>query len=85
MFQAFSLQVLCCSSELKCTMKFGVYLPPAAEGSKVPVLYWLSGELCSVFVSKHAWMCCVQTTKNCIILLYQMKAFVINIAPAVAQ
>lgn len=32
------------STELKCEMKFGVYLPPAAvRGEKCPVLYWLSG------------------------------------------
>ena len=37
-----------CSTELKCAMKFGVFLPPAAEGGKVPVLYWLSGELYSL-------------------------------------
>ena len=46
---------LCFSSELKCTMKFGVYLPPAAEGSKVPVLYWLSGEWHSVSIC--VWTC----------------------------
>lgn len=42
------------SSELKCTMKFGVYLPPAAESGKVPVIYWLSGLTCSEqnFVTK---------------------------------
>ncbi|KAH0621918.1 hypothetical protein JD844_023664 [Phrynosoma platyrhinos] len=32
------------SSELKCKMKFGIYLPPKAETEKCPVLYWLSGE-----------------------------------------
>ncbi|MGV3625697.1 MAG: S-formylglutathione hydrolase [Archangium sp.] len=32
------------SSTLKCEMKFGVFLPPAAlRGEKCPVLYWLSG------------------------------------------
>ncbi|PZR12362.1 MAG: S-formylglutathione hydrolase [Archangium gephyra] len=32
------------SSTLKCEMKFGVYLPPAAlRGEQCPVLYWLSG------------------------------------------
>lgn len=42
------------SSELKCAMKFGVYLPPAAESGKVPVLYWLSGLTCTEqnFVTK---------------------------------
>lgn len=33
------------SSELKCKMKFGIYLPPKAESGKCPVLYWLSGIL----------------------------------------
>ena len=32
------------SSELKCEMKFAVYVPPQAEKDKVPVLYWLSGD-----------------------------------------
>lgn len=42
------------SSELKCKMKFGVYLPPQAEEAKVPVLYWLSGLTCTEdnFVTK---------------------------------
>lgn len=36
------------SAELKCSMKFGIYLPPAAEGiNRVPVLYWLSGLTCT--------------------------------------
>ncbi|RXN29053.1 S-formylglutathione hydrolase [Labeo rohita] len=35
------------SSELKCKMKFGIYLPPKAESSKCPVLYWLSGLTCT--------------------------------------
>nr|XP_020764657.1 S-formylglutathione hydrolase [Odocoileus virginianus texanus] len=30
------------SVELKCKMKFAVYLPPKAETGKCPVLYWLS-------------------------------------------
>ncbi len=38
------------SSELKCKMKFAIYLPPKAESSKCPVLYWLSGA-CIHFVS----------------------------------
>ncbi|XP_021100187.1 S-formylglutathione hydrolase-like [Heterocephalus glaber] len=29
--------------ELKCKMKFAVYLPPKAETGKCPALYWLSG------------------------------------------
>ena len=33
---------------LNCTMRFAIYLPPqAANGTKVPVLYWLSGLTCS--------------------------------------
>ncbi|XP_025079222.1 LOW QUALITY PROTEIN: S-formylglutathione hydrolase-like [Pomacea canaliculata] len=35
------------STELKCVMRFAVYLPPAAETGKVPVLYWLSGLTCT--------------------------------------
>uniref|UniRef100_A0A8C2HB73 S-formylglutathione hydrolase n=1 Tax=Cyprinus carpio TaxID=7962 RepID=A0A8C2HB73_CYPCA len=35
------------SSELKCKMKFAIYLPPKAESSKCPVLYWLSGLTCT--------------------------------------
>lgn len=36
------------SVSLSCTMRFAIYLPPqASSGSKVPVLYWLSGLTCS--------------------------------------
>uniref|UniRef100_A0A8C7VBU4 S-formylglutathione hydrolase n=1 Tax=Oryzias sinensis TaxID=183150 RepID=A0A8C7VBU4_9TELE len=35
------------SVELKCKMKFAVYLPPKAETDKCPVLYWLSGLTCT--------------------------------------
>uniref|UniRef100_A0A8D3AD46 S-formylglutathione hydrolase n=1 Tax=Scophthalmus maximus TaxID=52904 RepID=A0A8D3AD46_SCOMX len=35
------------STELKCKMKFAVYLPPQAETDKCPVLYWLSGLTCT--------------------------------------
>ena len=32
------------SETLNCAMRFAIYLPPqAANGHKVPVLYWLSG------------------------------------------
>lgn len=31
------------SSEVKCDMKFGIFIPPQAENAKVPVVYWLSG------------------------------------------
>jgi S-formylglutathione hydrolase len=30
-----------------CTMRFGIYLPPQAEHSPVPALYWLSGLTCT--------------------------------------
>ena len=32
------------SVELKCKMRFAVYLPPQAESGKCPALYWLSGK-----------------------------------------
>ncbi|MEQ2258809.1 hypothetical protein XENORESO_002603, partial [Xenotaenia resolanae] len=35
------------SSELKCKMKFAIYLPPKAETDKCPVFYWLSGLTCT--------------------------------------
>lgn len=35
------------SRETRCTMRFGVYLPPAAAHEAVPVLYWLSGISCT--------------------------------------
>eukprot|EP00106_Octopus_bimaculoides_P012463 XP_014779905.1 PREDICTED: S-formylglutathione hydrolase-like [Octopus bimaculoides] len=35
------------SSELKCEMKFGIYLPGKSEFGKLPVLYWLSGLTCT--------------------------------------
>uniref|UniRef100_A0A8C5ES20 S-formylglutathione hydrolase n=1 Tax=Gouania willdenowi TaxID=441366 RepID=A0A8C5ES20_GOUWI len=35
------------STELKCKMKFAVYLPPKAETEKCPVMYWLSGLTCT--------------------------------------
>lgn len=35
------------STETGCTMRFGVYLPPAAEQGPVPVLFWLSGLTCT--------------------------------------
>ena len=42
------------STELKCSMKFGVFIPPQAESQKVPVIYWLSGLTCTEqnFVTK---------------------------------
>mgnify|MGYP003575044426 CR=1 FL=1 len=35
------------SSVCACTMRFAVYLPPAAERGPVPALYWLSGLTCT--------------------------------------
>ena len=35
------------SRALGCNMKFSVFLPPAAERGRVPVLYWLSGLTCT--------------------------------------
>ncbi|XP_061827770.1 S-formylglutathione hydrolase [Nerophis lumbriciformis] len=35
------------STELKCRMKFAVFLPPKAETDKCPVMYWLSGLTCT--------------------------------------
>ncbi|MAT92122.1 MAG: S-formylglutathione hydrolase [Halioglobus sp.] len=35
------------SGVLDCDMHFSVYLPPAADQGKVPVLYWLSGLTCT--------------------------------------
>ena len=35
------------STELGCTMRFSVYMPPQAAQSRVPLLYWLSGLTCT--------------------------------------
>lgn len=35
------------SESCNCEMTFSVYLPPAAETQKVPVVYWLSGLTCT--------------------------------------
>ena len=35
------------SVETGCSMRFGMYLPPAAERGPVPVLFWLSGLTCT--------------------------------------
>lgn len=37
------------SAELKCSMNFGVYLPPQfkVDGDKLPVIYYLSGLTCT--------------------------------------
>jgi S-formylglutathione hydrolase len=31
----------------RCTMRFGVFVPPQAQSTRVPVLYWLSGLTCT--------------------------------------
>uniref|UniRef100_A0A8C2MAB2 S-formylglutathione hydrolase n=2 Tax=Cricetulus griseus TaxID=10029 RepID=A0A8C2MAB2_CRIGR len=45
------------SVELKCKMRFAVYLPPQAESGKCPALYWLSGLTCTEqnFISKSGF------------------------------
>uniref|UniRef100_A0A5F9C3S2 S-formylglutathione hydrolase n=1 Tax=Oryctolagus cuniculus TaxID=9986 RepID=A0A5F9C3S2_RABIT len=45
------------SVELKCKMKFAVYLPPKAESAKCPVLYFLSGLTCTEqnFITKSGF------------------------------
>ena len=35
------------STACACTMRFAVYLPPAADKGSVPALYWLSGLTCT--------------------------------------
>jgi S-formylglutathione hydrolase len=35
------------STETRCSMRFGVFLPPRAASHRVPVLYWLSGLTCT--------------------------------------
>lgn len=35
------------AQETRCTMRFGLYLPPQASAGRVPVLYWLSGLTCT--------------------------------------
>ena len=35
------------SDACNCDMTFAIYLPPAAENGRVPVLYWLSGLTCT--------------------------------------
>jgi S-formylglutathione hydrolase len=35
------------STACDCTMRFAVFLPPAAEHERVPALYWLSGLTCT--------------------------------------
>ena len=35
------------SAETRCSMRFGVFLPPQVSKGRVPVLYWLSGLTCT--------------------------------------
>src|SRR5881227_255695 len=35
------------STETGCAMRFGLFLPPQANATRVPVLYWLSGLTCT--------------------------------------
>jgi len=35
------------ATETRCPMRFGLFLPPQAESSRVPVLFWLSGLTCT--------------------------------------
>jgi S-formylglutathione hydrolase len=35
------------AAETRCSMRFGVFLPPQVAKSRVPVLYWLSGLTCT--------------------------------------
>jgi S-formylglutathione hydrolase len=35
------------AAETRCTMRFGVFMPPQARQARVPVLYWLSGLTCT--------------------------------------
>ncbi|KAK1902676.1 S-formylglutathione hydrolase [Dissostichus eleginoides] len=50
------------STELRCKMKFAVYLPPKAETDKCPVLYWLSGLTCTEqnFITKAGSGCDIE-------------------------
>lgn len=46
------------STELKCKMKFAVYLPPqASQDQRCPVIYWLSGLTCTEqnFITKSGF------------------------------
>ncbi|TNC91611.1 MAG: S-formylglutathione hydrolase [Thalassolituus sp.] len=46
-FNGRQLQYSHTSAVLNCEMRFGIFLPPQAEKTKVPVLYWLSGLTCT--------------------------------------
>lgn len=45
------------SAELKCDMKFAVYLPESAKSKRLPVLIWLSGLTCNEqnFITKSGF------------------------------
>ncbi len=48
MFGGWNKQYTHLSSSLNCEMRFAIYLPPhVADGTKVPVIYWLSGLTCT--------------------------------------
>lgn len=44
------------SEELKCEMKFSVYMPPQAEDRKCPVLIWLSGIFACFFLALELFL-----------------------------
>ncbi|TXS92848.1 S-formylglutathione hydrolase [Parahaliea maris] len=46
-FEGEQLRVQHRSQSLDCDMTFSLYLPPAARGGVVPLLYWLSGLTCT--------------------------------------
>lgn len=47
MFGGYSRRFKHQSDVLGCSMTFTIYLPPAAESSKVPIIYFLSGLTCT--------------------------------------
>jgi len=47
MFGGQQIRVSHYAASLQCSMRFSVYLPPAAEAGKVPAVYWLSGLTCT--------------------------------------
>lgn len=69
-----------CSTELKCVMRFAVYLPPAAETGKVPVLYWLSGTLRRMIirVATYYWQASTKPSKDDQIIVYFLIKFIIR-------
>uniref|UniRef100_A0A8C2V160 S-formylglutathione hydrolase n=1 Tax=Chinchilla lanigera TaxID=34839 RepID=A0A8C2V160_CHILA len=65
------------SVELKCKMKFAVYLPPKAETGKCPALYWLSGLTCTEqnFISKSGYHQAASEHGLVVIFLWQVRNF----------